>query len=316
MIRLKEKSMQNLILDLINASEITAIATSKFIGKNDPEAADNAAVINMRNALNKIHFKAKIIIGEGERDKAPMLHIGELVGSSDCEVQYDIAIDPLECTTRCAKGDGPSMTAILIAKAGMLLQAPDVYMNKIIAMTNNINLDSTIEENLLAVSQAKGVAISDLTVSILDRDRHTDIINRVLASGAKVKLIADGDITAAIMSCVPHSGVDMYIGIGGAPEGVIAAGLVSMMGGKMEGRLVFQDESQKKRARSMCNSDIDRKLTIADMTGNEGEMVCIMTGITSGELLSGVTNCTTDSIIISRDKNGTIYNRQILTNRC
>lgn len=319
MIRFKEKSMQNLILDLINASEITAIATSKFIGKNDPEAADNAAVINMRNALNKINFKAKIIIGEGERDKAPMLHIGELVGSADCKVQYDIAIDPLECTTRCAKGDGPSMTAILIAEAGMLLPAPDVYMNKIVAMTDNINLDSTIEENLLAVSQAKGVTISDLTVSILDRDRHSDIINRVLSSGAKVKLIADGDITAAIMSCVPHSGVDMYIGIGGAPEGVIAAGAVSMMGGKMEGRLVFQDESQKKRARSMYNSDIDRKLTIGDMievNGNKGEMVCIMTGITSGELLSGVTNCTTDSIIISRDKNGTIYNRQILTNRC
>jgi len=311
--------MQHFILDLINASEIAAISAAKFIGRNDPKAADQAAVESMRDALNKINFKAKIIIGEGERDEAPMLHIGEIIGSANCEVEYDIAIDPLECTTRCARADGPSMTAILVAEAGMLLPAPDVYMSKIVAMTENISLDATIEENLLAVSQAKEVPISDLTISILDRDRHAEIINRVLAAGARIKLIADGDITATIMSCIPHNGVDMYIGIGGAPEGIIAAGVVVMMGGKMEGRLIFQDEFQKKRARSMFDGDVDRKLTIGDMiavNGNKGELVCIMTGITSGELLGGVTNCTTDSIIISRDKYGTIYNRQIITNRC
>lgn len=311
--------MNKLILDLVNVSEIAAISASNFIGRNDPKAADNAAVESMRVALNKIDFKAKIVIGEGERDEAPMLHIGEVIGGATGEIQYDIAVDPLECTNRCAVGDGASMTAILVAESGMLLPAPDVYMSKIAAITGDINLDATIEENLLAVSQAKGVEISDLTLCILDRDRHIEIINRVLSAGARVKLIADGDIAATIMSCIPGSGVDMYIGIGGAPEGVIAAAAVSMMGGKMEGRLLFKNESQRKRAKSMFDRDIDRKLTIQDMiqvNGNMGELVFIMTGITSGALLGGVTNCTTDSIVISRDKYGNIYNRQILTNRC
>jgi fructose-1,6-bisphosphatase class II len=311
--------MKRLFLDLINVSEMAAISASKFIGKNNPEAADKAAVESMRNTLNKIDFKARIVIGEGERDEAPMLHIGEIVGSGDGEIQYDIAVDPLECTSRCARSDGASVTAILVAEFGMLLPAPDVYMNKIVATVGDINLDASIEENLSTVSKAKGIAISELTVSILDRDRHLEIINQILSAGARVKLIADGDIAATIMSCIPGSGVDMYIGIGGAPEGVIAAAAVTMMGGKMEGRLLFKNNSQRERAQSMFAGEIDRKLTMEEMVqfnGYRGELMCIMTGITSGELLGGVTDCTTDSICISRDRYGNIYNRQILTNRC
>lgn len=311
--------MKNLLLDLINVSEVAAISAAKWIGKNDPISGDMAAVEAMRDGFNKIDFKAKVVIGEGERDEAPMLHIGEIVGGSNGEVQYEIAVDPLECTTRCARNDGPSMTAMAVAQVGMLLPAPDVYMNKIVAMDGDINLDSSVTDNLLAVSQAKGVEVSDLTVAVLDRDRHIEIINEILSTGARVKFIQDGDIAASIISCMPTSGVDMYIGIGGAPEGVIAAAAVSMMGGKMEGRLLFKNKTQKRRAESMFPGDVERKLSIKDLVelnSYRGELAFIMTGVTQGELLGGANECMTDSICIFRDKHGNIYNRQILTNKC
>lgn len=294
--------MKNLLPDLLNVSKTAAIAASKWIGKNDPIAADKAAVEAMRECFNKINFRARVVIGEGERDEAPMLHIGEIVGNANCEVQYDLALDPLECTSRCAKNDGGSMTAIVVAEAGMLLPGPDVYMSKIASSVSEINLDLSISENLLIVSKAKGVKISDLTVAVLDRERHRDIINEILSVGAKLKLIEDGDIAAAIMSCMNNSGVDIYVGIGGAPEGVIASAAISIMGGKMEGRLLFKDESQRKRAKSMF-SNPDRKFTMDEMVsinGIKGELAFIMTGVTKSELLEGVNGSTTTSLCLYR----------------
>jgi fructose-1,6-bisphosphatase class II len=306
--------MKNLLIDLVNVSEVTAIAASKWIGKNDPIAADKAAVEAMRDSFNKINFKAKVVIGEGERDEAPMLHIGEIVGNANCQVQYDLALDPLECTSRCAKNDGGSMTAIVVAEAGMLLPGPDVYMSKIASVVSDINLDLSISENLSIVSKAKGLKISDLTVAVLDRERHKDIINEIISVGAKLKLIKDGDIAAAIMSCMDNSGVDIYVGIGGAPEGVIASAAISMIGGKMEGKFLFKDEWQKKRAESMLDNPY-RKFTMDEMVsinGFKGELTFIMTGVTKSELLEGVNGSTTDSICIYRNRVGNVSHRNIL----
>lgn len=296
--------MKNLLPELVNVSKVAAIAASKWIGKNDPMAADKAAVEAMRDSFNKINFKARVVIGEGERDEAPMLHIGEIVGNANCQVQYDLALDPLECTSRCAKNDGGSMTAIVVAEAGMLLPGPDVYMSKIASSVSDVNLDLSISENLSIVSKAKGLKVSDLTVAVLDRERHKDIIDEILSVGAKLKLIKDGDISAAIISCMDNSGVDIYVGIGGAPEGVIASAAISIMGGKMEGRLLFKDESQRKRAQSMF-SNPDKKFTMDEMVsinGVKGELAFIMTGVTKSELLAGVNGSITDSMCLYSER--------------
>ncbi len=307
--------MKNIILDLIQVSEETAIAASKLVGKNDQIAADAAAVNSMRAGFNKIDFKGKVIIGEGERDEAPMLFIGEVVGASKGDVKYDIAVDPLECTTRCAKGDGGSMVAMVVAEKGHLLAAPDVYMKKIASACHEVDLDASVEENLIAVSTSQGVDISNITVAVLDRDRHSELVNEILSAGAKIKLISDGDIAVAIMACMAGSGVDIYMGIGGAPEGVIAAAAISMLGGKMESKLLFKNESERKRAASMIDCDIDSKFSQEEMSRN-GELAFIISGITPGELLSGADNCMIDTICIYRNSTGNILNRRILTNRC
>lgn len=307
--------MKNLLLDLIQVSEDTAIAAQKLVGKNDPIAADAAAVEAMRAGFNKIDFKAKIVIGEGERDEAPMLYIGEVVGCGAREITYDIAVDPLECTTHCAKGENGSMVAMAVSKSGSLFTAPDVYMKKIASASKEISLEKSIEENLKIISEDKGLDVSDLTVAVLDRDRHSEFVSEILVAGAKVKLISDGDIAAAMMSCINGSGVDMYFGIGGAPEGVIAAAGISMMGGKMEGKLLFKNDSERDRAKSMIDGDIEKILSAEDMSGN-GELAFIITGITAGELVGSTDGFITDTICIYRNLLGEVFNRQILTNRC
>lgn len=306
--------MQNILLNLIDASEKAALAAAKWIGKADSMAADEAAVQSMRNSFNSIQFSAKIVIGEGERDEAPMLHIGEIVGTEYGPIQYDIAVDPLECTTRCANNDGASMTAIVIANAHMLLQAPDLYMFKIASRYDVVSLNASIEDNLMAISRAKGVNVKDLTVAILNRERHQEIISRVLQMNAKIKLISDGDIAAVMLTCIGN--IDMYIGIGGAPEGVIASAAISMLGGFMEGKLLFDNDLQRSRAELMINGDIDRIFTANEMiqrNGMSGELALIMTGITSGELIHGVNQNQTETICMYKDINKQIIHRKILT---
>ncbi len=316
--------LKYIINDLIGTSEDAALASSKWIGRNDEKAADNAAVESMRASFNQINFKAQIVIGEGERDKAPMLHIGEIVGSDEVsQVQFDIAVDPLECTTKCAQNIGGAMSSMVVAEAGMLLPAPDVYMSKIASLYDVINLDISVEENLKALSQAKQCDVSELEVAILDRQRHKDMINRILQSGAKIKLISDGDIAGAIMTCFPE-GSDMYIGIGGAPEGVIAAAAISMLGGYMESRLLFENHSQKERAASMLQQDPDKKYDVNTLTNfngllDSGEILFISTGVTSGDFIKGVKvndgKIITNTVCIYRDSAGNVFNREINTIR-
>jgi fructose-1,6-bisphosphatase class II len=318
----KTMELKNILYDLITASEEAAIAAAKWIGRNNEKAADKAAVEAMRNFFNKIPFKGKIVIGEGERDEAPMLHIGEIVGIDEIHKQnFDIAVDPLECTTKCACGIGGSMTAMVISEVGMLLPAPDLYMQKIAAKYSIVDLDKSIEENLKAISKVKRCEISDLKVVILDRDRHKKIIEEVLSAGARIQMISDGDIAGAIMTCIEANEVDMYVGIGGAPEGVIAAAAVTMLGGYMEGRLIFRDESQLARAKKMLR-DPQKKYTaseIVSMNGVSGEMAFIITGVTAGDLVAGVKfdsdKIQTETLCIYRDKSGRVWNRRINTSR-
>ncbi len=314
--------LKHILNDLITTSEASAIAAFRWIGRNDEKAADKAAVECMRQSFNEMNFTGQVVIGEGERDKAPMLHIGEIVGKDKLSpVQFDIAVDPLECTTKCAHNIGGAMSSMVVAEVGMLLPAPDIYMEKIASSYDVINLDFSIEENLQALSKAKKCDVSHLEVTILDRERHKDIINRILKSGAKIKLISDGDISGAIMTCLTE-GSDMYVGTGGAPEGVIAAAAISMLGGYMEGKLIFQDNSQKERAESMLQKDPSKKYDMNELininnTSNSGEIVFISTGVTSGDLVSGVKfkdgNFITETICIYRDSNGNVFNRKIKT---
>lgn len=312
--------LKPLLNDFVMASEKAAAAAARWIGRNDEKAADEAAVKAMRHAFNEINFKGTIVIGEGERDAAPMLHIGDIVGKG--EIPFDLAVDPLECTTRCAKGIGASMTAMVISEADMLLPAPDVYMKKIAAKEKVINLDESLEFNLKALATAKKCNVSDLKVAILDRERHQDLIAEVLSYGARIQLISDGDIAGAIMTCLPGGEVDLYIGTGGSPEGVITAAALSMLHGHFEGRLIFKDESQRSRAASMVKSDPDRKYDEEELIninnrGAKGELAFIITGVTSGDLVKGAKfsngKIITETLYLYRDSNGRITNRKIKT---
>jgi fructose-1,6-bisphosphatase II / sedoheptulose-1,7-bisphosphatase len=320
----KTMKLKNILYDLITTSEDAAIAAAKWIGKNDEKAADRAAVEAMRDAFNRIPFQGKIVIGEGERDEAPMLHIGEMVGADNTNNKqtFDIAVDPLECTTKCARGIDGSMTSMVVSEGGMLLPAPDVYMQKIAAKHPVIDLDKSIEENLKALAEAKECDVSELVVVILDRERHKNIVDEVLSIGAKIRMISDGDIAGAIMTCIPESEVDMYIGVGGAPEGVIASAAVTMLGGYVEGRLIFKDESQVVRAKTMLQNP-QRKYSGAEMVnmdGSSGEIAFIITGVTSGDLVEGVKlfdgdGIKTETLCIYRDKDGMVWNRKVRTLR-
>lgn len=279
---------RNLALELVRVTEAAALACGRWVGKGDKNAADEAATNAMRRTLDSIGIDGTVVIGEGEMDEAPMLYIGEKVGNGSVPC-VDIAVDPLEGTNICAKGTNGSITTIAITNRGCFLNAPDMYMEKIAVgpgARGVIDINLPPAENLKRVAEAKSCYVEDLTVVILDRPRHEKMVREVRAAGARIHLISDGDVAPAIAAAVDGSGVDMLLGVGGAPEGVLAAAALKCMGGDMQGRLVFMNNEERDRARGMGISDFDRVYTAEEMAG--GDVVFAATGVTNGDLLRGV----------------------------
>ena len=266
-----------------------AYSSSLLKGKNDKIAADQAAVDSMRNYLNKIDMNGKIVIGEGEMDEAPMLYIGEILGTGKGE-PLDIAVDPLDGTTLTAKNLPDAISVIAVSEKGNLLQAPDTYMEKIAIgpgyPENIIDLDSSIEDNLKNIAEFKSVKVSDLTVCLLERDRHKKMIQSLKKMSAKIKFISDGDVLGAIYTCMDNFKVDMYVGIGGAPEGVLAAAAIKCFGGQFQGRLVISDNDEKLRATKLGITDMKKKYYLNDII--KGDVIFCAAGVTDGEMLKGI----------------------------
>ncbi len=279
---------RNFALEFVRVTEAAALSSARLMGRGDEKLADQAAVDAMRNALNSIEFDGRVVIGEGERDEAPMLYIGEKVGKGG-SARLDLALDPLEGTTICAKGLNNSISVIAIAEDGNFLHAPDVYMEKIAVgpeAKGAIDLNRTPTQNLKEIARAKKCSVSDLTAIILDRPRHEELIKEVRMSGARIWLIGDGDVSAAIATTEPFSGVDVLFGSGGAPEGVIAAAALRCRGGDFIGRLNFKTPDQIERARKMGITDPGRIYGIHDLA--KGNVMFCATGVTQGTFLSGV----------------------------
>ena len=279
---------RNLALELVRATEAAALECARLMGRGDETAADQAAVDAMRTALNRIEMDATIVIGEGERDEAPMLYIGEKVGTGKGP-KIEIALDPLEGTTLCATGGQNALSVIAAAEEGGFLHAPDTYMEKIAvgpAARGAIDIDLSPTQNLKNISRAMGVPVQDLTVVILDRPRHEKLIEEVRKSGARIKLIKDGDVSAAIATCSRQHQVDVLMGIGGAPEGVIAAAALRCQGGDLQGRLKPRNPGEADRARAMGIKDVDAKLTLEELA--RGDVLFAGTGVTEGDFLKGV----------------------------
>jgi fructose-1,6-bisphosphatase II / sedoheptulose-1,7-bisphosphatase len=300
---------RNLALEAVRVTEAAALAASRLMGRGDEKAADQAAVDAMRRALNDLPIDGTVVIGEGERDEAPMLYIGEKVGAGGPKI--DIALDPLEGTTITAKGGTNALAVIAMAEAGGFLNAPDTYMDKISVgpglPDNLVDLDASPAENLKNLAKAKGMEISDLVACILDRPRHADLIAKVRATGARIMLISDGDVAGVIATAKPGTGVDIYMGSGGAPEGVLAAAALRCIGGQMQGRLVFRNDDEKARAARWGVQDLTRKYGLMDLA--KGDVMFAATGVTDGPMLKGVrrtsTWATTQSMVM-RSKTGTV----------
>jgi fructose-1,6-bisphosphatase class II len=280
------------------------------MGRGDEKAADHAAVEAMRKALNSVQFDGTVVIGEGERDEAPMLYIGEKVGKSGGGPRLDLALDPLEGTTICARGGNNALSVIAIAEEGRFLHAPDTYMKKIAVgpdAKGAIDLRASATENLKNIARAKKCEVDELTVIILDRPRHAELITEVRNAGARIWLIGDGDVSAAIATSKFGSGVDVLMGTGGAPEGVIAAAALRCMGGDFQGQLVFQKDSERERARKMGVTDLDKIYKINDLA--DGHVMFCATGVTQGTFLDGVRfhrgGAKTHSVVM-RSESGTI----------
>ena len=274
---------------IVAATEKAAIASSMLIGLGDEKAADQKAVDAMRTALNQIDFKGRIVIGEGERDEAPMLYIGEEVGTGRNH-EVDIALDPLEGTTITAKGMPNSLSVIAAAQRGGLLYAPDTYMNKIAVggdlPDGIIDLDAPTKENLQNIADAKKVPINEVTACVLERSRHDSIIEDLRSIGAKIVLIPDGDVAGIIMTTQEHSSVDIYMGVGGAPEGVLAAAALQCIGGQMQTRLVINNEDEKTRAEKIGIKDLNKKYSLDELA--HGDIIFSATGVTEGTMVRGV----------------------------
>lgn len=279
----------NLSLKAVKACEMAAIAAYKLIGAGDEKGADRLAVDAMRKSLNTIDMRGVVVIGEGERDEAPMLYIGEKVGTGTGE-EVDIALDPLEGTTILATGGQNSLAVLAMAEKGCFLQAPDVYMDKIAIGLNLeeqiINLDNSPQVNLKNIAKAKKCDISKLVVMILNRPRHAELIAKVREAGARIYLINDGDVAGVVATSMPSAGIDVYMGIGGAPEGVLAAAALRTMGGQMCGRLLFDKEEQKVRAQAMGIKDLSKQYILSDLA--KGEVIFAATGVTNGSMVGGV----------------------------
>jgi fructose-1,6-bisphosphatase class II len=299
---------RNLALEAVRVTEAAALSCARLAGRGDEKAADQAAVDAMRRAFNALTIDGTIVIGEGERDEAPMLYIGEKVGAGGPQV--DIALDPLEGTTICANGAPNALSVIAIAEHGNFLHSPDTYMDKIaVGPTGKgiIDLDKTPTENLNALAEAKRCSVEDLTVIILYRPRHEALIKEVRQSGARIRLIGDGDVSAAIATTKPETGIDLLMGIGGAPEGVLAAAALRCVGGDMQGRLQPRNENEVERAKKMGIKDINKKFSIEELAA--GDVMFAATGVTDGDYLQGVHffpgGATTQSVVM-RSKSRTI----------
>ena len=302
-----------LVLEMVRVTEAAAIGAARLIGRGDEKAADAAAVESMRAALNELYMDGTVVIGEGERDEAPMLYIGEKVGMAPGKgPKIDIALDPLEGTTITAKA-GPNALAVLaVAEEGGLLNAPDVYMDKIAVGPGYpegvIDLDRSVTENVRAVAAAKGVEPGDITVCVLDRPRHAEIIADLRALGCGIVLIPDGDVAGVIATTNEDTGIDLYIGQGGAPEGVLAAAALRCVGGQFKGRLVFRNEDERARARKWGITDLNRQYDLTELA--KGDCIFAATGVTDGSLLGGVKRrksgvMTTESVVM-RASSGTV----------
>ncbi|MEM1132852.1 MAG: class II fructose-bisphosphatase [Pseudomonadota bacterium] len=302
-----------LVLEMVRVTEAAAIAASKLIGRGDEKAADAAAVEAMRGALNKLYIDGTVVIGEGERDEAPMLYIGEKVGlQTNKAPKIDIALDPLEGTTITAKA-GPNALAVLaIADKGNLLNAPDVYMQKLAVgpgySEDVIDLNASPSDNVRAVAKEKRVDPSNINVCVLDRPRHSALISELRALGCGIMLIPDGDVAGVIATTNEDTTIDMYMGEGGAPEGVLAAAALRCVGGQFQGRLVFRNDDERTRARKWGIEDLDRVYKLNDLA--KGDVIFAATGVTDGSLLEGVKRLrggvmTTESVVM-RASSGTV----------
>ncbi|MEQ9640782.1 MAG: class II fructose-bisphosphatase [Alphaproteobacteria bacterium] len=301
---------RELTLEAVRVTEAAAIAAYDLMGRGDEKAADQAAVDAMRTALNNLNIQGTVVIGEGERDEAPMLYIGEEVGKGTGP-KVHIALDPLEGTTITAKG-GPNALAVLaIAEEGGLLHAPDVYMDKIAVgrglPDGIVDLDNTPGDNIKALAKAKKVKSADIVACILDRPRHAELIAAVRAAGARILLIGDGDVAGVIATVMPETGIDIYMGSGGAPEGVLAAAALRCIGGQMQGRLLFRNDDERGRAAKVGIEDLNRKYSLTELAS--GDCTFSATGVTDGSMLDGVKKlpggATTDSVVM-RSSTGTV----------
>lgn len=302
---------RNLALEVVRVTEAAALAASLYVGRGDETAADQVAVDAMRTMLNELDITGRIVIGEGERDEAPMLYIGEEVGTGKGPA-IDIALDPLEGTTITAAGGMNALAVIAMTEAGGFLNAPDVYMQKIAVGNglpdNFLDIDEPVDAFVARLAKAKGVKPADLMICIMDRPRHAQLIADVRRAGARITLIQDGDVSGVIAASDPTGGMDAYIGTGGAPEGVLAAAALQCIGGQMLGRLIFRNDGERARAERWGISDFDRVYTKDDMAYGANVMFAA-TGVTDGSMLRGVKRfkdgATTHSIIM-RSKTGTV----------
>jgi fructose-1,6-bisphosphatase II len=310
---------RNLALEVVRVTEAAALASARLMGRGDRRHADHVAVEAMRKTFDLVQIRGTVVIGEGERDEAPMLYIGERVGSGwhpeDNDVpKVDIAVDPLEGTNLCATGAPDSISVIAIADDGQFLNAPDTYMEKIAVgpeARSVIDLRESWTWNLKQIGKAKGMKVQDLTAIILDRPRHEDLIGEVRQAGARIRLIGDGDVSAAIMTCKEESGIDVLFGTGGAPEGVIAAAALRCVNGDMQAKLRFRHDEERARARKMGINDEDRIYQLEDLAS--GHVMFAATGVTKGSFLDGVRffggGARTESVVM-RSRSGTVRSIQ------
>ncbi|MGW8137376.1 class II fructose-bisphosphatase [Sphingomonas zeae] len=299
-----------LVLEMVRVTEAAAIAASTLVGRGDEKAADAAAVEAMRAALNELDMDGTVVIGEGERDEAPMLFIGEKVGTGHGP-EIDIALDPLEGTTICAKAGPNSLAVLAIAEKGHLLNAPDVYMDKIAVgpgyPAGVIDLDRSPSDNIRAIAEAKGVQAKDIVVCVLDRPRHEGLIAELRGLGCGVVLIGDGDVAGVIATTDPDTTIDVYMGSGGAPEGVLACAALRCVGGQFKGRLLFRNDAERARAHKWGVTDLDKQYDLTELA--QGDCIFAATGVTDGSLLAGVKRhakvMTTESVVM-RASSGTV----------